>query len=93
MYRADGVTDTAFHRAAAFLGGFDRNLDITQVVQCVKYSENFDSYIEGFFDKPFDDVVGVMPVAHTVLPAQKHLERCIGYFLFELPSPFPGVLV
>ncbi len=93
VHRADGVTDAAFHRAAAFLGGFDRHFNIAQIVERVKDAENIDPHFGRLFDEALDDIVGVMAVTHAVLSPEQHLERGFGHFLFELPSPLPRVFV
>ena len=93
VHRADGVTDAAFHRGAAFLGGFDRDLDIAQIVERVEDAENIDPHVGRLFDEALDDIVGVMAVTHAVLSPEQHLERGLGHFLFELQGPLPRVFV
>jgi hypothetical protein len=43
------------------------------------------------FDEPFQDVVGIMPVADQVLPAQQHLKPGVGHRGPQGAQPFPGI--
>jgi len=68
--RADGVADGPFDGFLAFFYCVHRRFNIAKVIQRVKNPEDVHAFVCRVFDKTLNDIVGVMPVAHTVLPAQ-----------------------
>ena len=70
-----------------------RGLKVARVVQGVKDTENGDANFGGVVHECFHHVIGVIAVAHQVLPAEKHLQGRVRHQFLQDAGPFPGVLV
>ena len=93
MHRAGGIAYGAFGYPAVFLAGFDRLLQIAQVVQRVKYPDNIYTVFYGFFYKVIHNIVRIMLVAQNILTSEKHLQLGVGHGPFKGAQALPGVLV
>ena len=87
------VADATFNDFSTLLHGFDCSLDIPQVIERIEYTKYIDSHIDRFFNKALNDVIGVMPVADTVLSPQQHLEWRVRDDLFKFAGTFPRIFV
>ena len=70
MNRADGVTDTSLNRFTAFFYSFNSGFNIAKIIEGIKYPEYINSNLYRLFDKPLDNIVGIMSVTYSVLPSQ-----------------------
>ncbi len=78
-----------------FAAGFDLtdgSVHVADVVQGVEDAEDVDAVCGRPFDEPFQHVVGIMPIADEVLPAQQHLQFGVGHGGPQRAEPFPGIL-
>ncbi|MCY3956466.1 MAG: hypothetical protein OXF47_10820 [Nitrospira sp.] len=69
----------------------DGGLKVPNVVQGVENAKDVNAVFRGLDDEAFQDVVGVMPVSHQVLPAQQHLQPGVGGCPAEGAQPFPRI--
>jgi len=90
---ADGVADGALHVAALALDHFHGVGHVADIVQGVENAKDLDAALDGTGDEFLHQVIGVVAIAHDVLPAQEHLEGGIGHLLLEGADPLPGILV
>ena len=70
MYRTGGIADGALRMFAGFFDGFHRGFNVTQIVQCIEYTEYINAVIRRFLHKGFHHVIGVMAITEQVLSAQ-----------------------
>ena len=75
------------------LDGAHGHLHVADVVERVEDAEDVDAPGVRLLDELLQDVVGVVPVADDVLPAQQHLEGGVGHLLLQLGDALPGVLL
>ena len=93
-----GVGQCHLRMAPAFLllhpvGGIYSLLQIAQVVETVKDTDNVNSVGDGLLDKSVHHVVRIGPVAQNILTAEKHLELGILKTVPELAKPLPGIFL
>ena len=93
MNRADGIADATFNGFTTIFNSFYSGFNIAKVIESIEYPEYIDSHFHRLLDKPFDNIIGIMPVTHSVLPSQQHLERGVGHFFLENPGTFPGIFI
>ena len=88
-----GIAD----HALADLVGLDhrvhRDAHVLDPVEAVKDAEDVDATFSRLLDEEFDDIVGIVGVAHPVRAAQQHLGQDIGRAFAHLSQPFPGILI
>ena len=89
--RADGIADRRFHMFAAGFYFTDRPFDVPHIVQRIEDAEDVDAICGGPFDEPFEDIVGIMAIAHEVLPAEQHLQLGMRHGGAQRAQPFPGI--
>jgi len=65
---------------------------VAHVVQGVEHPEHVYAIGRGALDEPVDQIVGVVAVAHQVLPAQQHLQARVGHHSTEGAQALPRVL-
>ena len=88
----DGIADGGFDMFAAGFHFSYGPFDIADIVQRVEDAKDVDAIGGGPFDEPFQYIVGIVPIADQVLPAEQHLEFGIGHGGAQRAEPFPGVL-
>ena len=93
VHGAGSIAYGAFGNAAVFLAGFDRLLQIAQIVQRVKYPDNVYAVLYGLFNKHVYNVVRVMLITQNILSPEKHLQLGVGHCLFKRAQAVPGILV
>lgn len=96
LVRVEHVTAEAngtLHNTAGLVDGLDADLELVNVVQGIKDTENVDTVLLGLVDELVDGVVGKRRVGDTVGTAQKHLEGNVGNKLAHAAETVPGVLV
>ena len=69
----------------------DRLLHVPHVVQRVKDPEHIHAVRRGPFNERIDHVVGIVPVADQILPAQQHLQARAGHHPLERAQAFPRI--
>ena len=72
-------------------GGINSGLEVPQVVEAVKDTDDVDTVGNGLLHKVLYHVISVMIVAEDVLSAEQHLELGILKALTELPQPVPWI--
>lgn len=93
MHGAGGVAYSAFGDSAVFFAGFNRLLQIAQIVQRVKNPYDIYAVLYGFLYKHIHYVVRVMLISQNVLPSEKHLQLGVGHGLFKRAQALPRILV
>jgi hypothetical protein len=91
MHRAHGVGNRALRVLAQGHGRLDRDLQVARVVERIEDPEHVDAVLRGTLDELLDQVVGVMPVAENVLPAEQHLLRRIRHRRLQLADALPRI--
>ena len=82
---AHGIADRGFSMFAAPLDLTDCSVQVPHVVEGVEDAEDIDAVCGRAFDEPFQHVVGIMPIADEILPAQQHLQFRVGHGCPEGP--------
>ena len=88
---ADGIADGGFHMFAAGLHFTHGPFDVADIVQRVEDAEDVDAIGGGPFDESLQHIVGIMPIADEVLPAEQHLQFGVGHGGAQRAQPFPGI--
>ena len=92
--RALGVGDTAGGHGVGrgvLLGGFQSGLDVAEVVEGVKNTDNVDTVLNGQLHELFHHIVMIMLVAQQVLTTQQHLQLGVGQVLSQTAQTLPGI--
>ena len=90
---ADGVAQLAAGVFAVLLGGLDGGLQVADVIQGVKNTEDVLAVGAGAADEGFHDVVGKTGVLHDVLAAQQHELGRLGRDFLQGAQAVEGVLI
>ena len=69
------------------------DLDVAQIVQGVKNTDDIDAAFHALADESPDDIVGIMLVAQQVLTAEQHLQLGIFRVLADGTQALPGIFV
>jgi len=64
---------------------------IALIVNRIENAENIDAHLGSLFHKRVNQIVGIVPITHQILPAQKHLKLSIGHEFLQFTRPVPGV--
>ena len=75
------------------MNSFDSNLELVDIVQGIKDTEDIDTVLLGLVDEVIDGVIRQRGVSNTVSTTEKHLERNVGNKLSHLSESVPGVLI
>ena len=67
------------------------SLKIAEIVQRIKHPEDIDAVVASALSEGFHHVVGVVLVAHQVLPAQQHGKGSFGDVFLQRADAFPGI--
>lgn len=78
---------------AFFFGGFNRSLEISNVVECIKNSQNINAVCNRFLHKILHQIVCIMAVAKHILASVKHLQLCVGHSLADNSESLPWVFI
>ena len=87
----DCIADGSFDMFAARFHFPHGPLDVADIVQGVEDAEDIDAVGGRPFNEPFQYIVGIVPIADQVLPAEQHLELGIGHGGAQCAKPFPGI--
>ena len=79
--------------STVFEGFVNGNLDVADIVEGVKYSDDVNSVFNALFNKEADNIVGVMLVAQKILTSEKHLKLGVGAGCSDFSQPLPRVFV
>src|SRR3990172_6770313 len=93
MNRTDRITDRSLDMCPHTLCGFYGNFHVPYIVHRIKYPENINACRSRMFHEFDNNIIGIMPVAHKVLAAKEHLERCFLDGLLKSPEPVPRVFI
>ncbi len=85
--------DGTFNNTTSLVDSLDTNLELVNVVQGVKDTENIDTVLLGLLDELVDGIVGEGRVSNTVGATEEHLEGNVGNKLAHLAETVPRVLV
>ena len=92
-HRTGGVRNCSLYMTAVFLGCVNGSLQITHVVECVKNTQNINTVINTLLYKVIHQLVGIMPIAQHILPAEEHLQLRIGALFADQAQSVPGILI
>ncbi len=87
----EAVADRSLKVFLVLFDDLHRGLEVAEVVERVKDPDDVDAVVAGTLHEGFHHVVGVVLVAHQVLPAQEHGEGGLFDVFFEGADAFPGV--
>ena len=93
MDRARGIGNGTGGNGTGFDGLVDGDLEVVNVVQRVKDTDNVDAVANGSAYEATNNIIAVVLVAEDVLPAKEHLELGVGHLCPNLAEPFPGVFI
>ena len=93
VHRARGVADRGLHVLVRAADGGDGGFHVADVVQGVEDAENVHAVGGSPLDEGVHHVVGIVAIAHQILPPQQHLEPRIGHDALDRAQAFPGVLL
>ena len=79
--------------ALLFVGSLYGGLQVSQVVQTVKNTDDVNSVCNGFLHEILYHVVSVRTVSQNVLAAEQHLQGSLFRFVFDFAQSVPGILV
>ncbi len=85
------IADRPFEMLAVGLDPLHAGFKVTEVVEGVENAEDVNADLTRLVHESPDDIIGVMPVAHQVLPPQEHRKRRFFDVLFQNPGPLPGI--
>ena len=88
---ADGIADGGFDMFATGFHFPHGPFDVADIIQGVENAEDVDAVGGGSFDKPFQHIVGIVPIADEILPAEQHLKFGVGHGGAQRAEPFPGI--
>ena len=91
--RARGIGDGTGGNGTGLDGLIDGDLEVVDVVQRVKDTDNVDAVANSSAYEAANNVITVVLVAENVLPAKEHLELGVGHLCPDLPKPFPGIFI
>ena len=91
--RTDGIADTTFDCFSAFFHGVNGCFYISEIIERIEDSENIYSNLHRLFYKSLDDIICIMPIAHSILASQQHLKWGLGHFFLEYACSFPGIFI
>ena len=89
--RAGGVGDRAGSHRAGVDGLFHSDLQVVDVVEGVKNTDDVDAVADGGADEAAHNVVRIVLVAENVLTAKQHLELGVGQLGAKLAQALPRV--
>ena len=92
-YRAGGIGNGNLGVSLFLLRGLNSRLQVFDIVQSVKNTDDIDTVGHRLLDEIFQDVVGIMAVAQHILASEQHLQLGIGAFLPNGAESVPRVLV
>ena len=75
------------------LGSGNRRLQVADIIERVKNSDDIDAVGNGLLDEILQNVVRIVAVAQGILAAEQHLQFGVGHQLTDSPQAIPGVLV
>ncbi|KAH3659409.1 hypothetical protein OGATHE_006293 [Ogataea polymorpha] len=87
------VANSGFDHTSGLLDGVDADLQLLQIVQSIKDSENVHSGVLSLLHKVVYGVVRQRRVRHTIRSSQKHLEWDVWHGFSQLSESVPRILV
>ena len=88
-----GVADGNLSVAALAVSRLDSGLQVLDVVERVKDTDNIDAVRNRALYEILNAVVRVVAVAEHILSAEEHLELCIGAMILDRAKSYPRILV
>ena len=76
---ADGIADGGFDMFATGFHFPHGPFDVADIVQGVEDAEDVDAVGGRPFDESFQHIIGIVPIADQVLPAEQHLKFGVGH--------------
>ena len=89
----DCVCQCNLSMSALFLGGADGSLQVAQVVQAVKNTDDINTVRDGLLDKILHYVVCIVSISQDVLTAEKHLHLSVFKALSQKAQTIPRILL
>ena len=69
-YVAGGVGNRDLSMSAFLLGRGDSGLEVADIIQSIKNTDNINPVGNGFLDEIFQDIIGIMAVTQHILTAE-----------------------
>ena len=91
--RTQCVTDTALCMAACLEAFVHSGLDVAQIVQRIKNTDDIHAVLDALADKTAHGIIRIMVIAEQVLTAQQHLQLGVLHVRFDLAQTLPRVLI
>ena len=78
---------------ALLLGSVDSCLEVSDIVQRIKDTDNIHTVCNSLLNEIFKNIVSIVTVAQHILTSEKHLELGVGHILTDYSQSLPGILV
>ena len=75
------------------LDRFYRDFHVACIIQSVEDTEYINTVTVRLLNEFFDNIIWVVAVSHNILPAQKHMQPCVGHVLTYRPDTLPRIFV
>ena len=90
---AQGIGQGNLGMALLFVGSLYGGLQVSQVVQTVKNTDNINAVSHGFLDKIFHHIISIVVVAQNILSAEQHLQLGILKACLQLSETLPRIFL